>query len=310
MSIHTIHSARSRGMSRSACMSSMRQVGCTALCAGICYNPASWRHRPCFLLLANLMAGIALVSKCMKPTQVCSMLRNACRRIPGQPWTLCQTIHASAGSDACGLPDHGIAQLLALASLRDTQRARLKCGRRDNMSVTYVLPCAPSLLPRLLLRPESKGRKRAGSKITCSRDAGYPYGQCDAAEAGAGLLRHSRAPQLARACHSINRPCTRRWWGRADLAQQGDLLPGPRPNAYIGGGGHEVQLVAVQARPVLLVLHGQGDEVVPPGRVAGRRGDARQRHHLHSPALGACTRTWSAWRVHSRARHSLLGTAA
>ena len=49
----------------------------------------------------------------------------------------------------------------------------------------------------------------------------------------------------------------RRAAGAAHLAQQGDLLPGTWADAHIGGRGHQVQLVTVQARPVLLVLRAQ-----------------------------------------------------
>ena len=61
------------------------------------------------------------------------------------------------------------------------------------------------------------------------------------------------------------------------LLDEPDLLPGP--GADVGGDslGHEVQLVGVQARIVLLVLDGQAEQVVAVGVGAGRCRDAR--HH-------------------------------
>lgn len=60
----------------------------------------------------------------------------------------------------------------------------------------------------------------------------------------------------------------------AYLLDEADLLPGPGANVGGHGLGHEVQLVGVQARIVLLVLDGQAEEVVAIGVGAGRCGDA------------------------------------
>ena len=59
------------------------------------------------------------------------------------------------------------------------------------------------------------------------------------------------------------------------LLDEPDLLPGP--SADVGGDslGHEVQLVGVQARIVLLVLDGQAEQVIAVGVGAGRCRDAR-----------------------------------
>lgn len=62
--------------------------------------------------------------------------------------------------------------------------------------------------------------------------------------------------------------------GAAHLLYEADLLPGPC--ADVGGDGlaHEVELVGVQARVVLLVLDAQAEQVVTVGVGAGRGGDA------------------------------------
>lgn len=68
------------------------------------------------------------------------------------------------------------------------------------------------------------------------------------------------------------------WVAReAYLLNKPDLLP--RPGTDMGGDGlgHEVQLVGVQARIVLLVLDGQAEQVVAVGVGAGGGWDAR--HH-------------------------------
>ena len=63
----------------------------------------------------------------------------------------------------------------------------------------------------------------------------------------------------------------------AHLLNEADLLPGPRADVGGDGLGHEVELVGVQARVVLLVLDGQAEQVVAVGVGAGRGGDPR--HH-------------------------------
>ena len=41
-----------------------------------------------------------------------------------------------------------------------------------------------------------------------------------------------------------------------------------------------MQLMPVQASPVLLVLYSQGDQMIPPGGVACLCGNARENHQL------------------------------
>ena len=66
----------------------------------------------------------------------------------------------------------------------------------------------------------------------------------------------------------------------ARLAYHGNLLPWPRPDAHVSGGSHHVQLVAMQARPVL--RSGQGR-----GRTAGANGGAPQLLQLRGCAAWA-----------------------
>lgn len=68
------------------------------------------------------------------------------------------------------------------------------------------------------------------------------------------------------------------------------LLPGARLGVLgVNGLRHDMQLVGVQARVVLLVLDGQGKQVVSVRRDAGRGGDCGQHHDALSHS-GSCTR--------------------
>ncbi len=68
----------------------------------------------------------------------------------------------------------------------------------------------------------------------------------------------------------------------AYLLDDPNLLPGPGTDVGGDSLSHEVQLVGVQARIVLLVLDGQAEQVVAVGVGAGRRRDAR--HHGNAMA--------------------------
>jgi len=119
-------------------------------------------------------------------------------------------------------------------------------------------------------------RSMSTQRIQSARSAGMPSSACGShALSARGHARRCRAPLPAagtpgpgRAGPIAGPP------PRPHLRQQRDLLPRPGADGGVDGLGHQVQLVAVQARVVLLVAQGDAQEVVAVGVGAGRGGHA------------------------------------